>query len=118
MESEAGDVGGYLSSISDHLFRQESRFPPPPFLYSGHFDHQARITNLHLMFGLANRYGFKVETIFLAFTLYHRVAFAQEFSHLPLSLQAVASLFVAAKYEEIAIPRVEMFARCDPKIDP
>lgn len=70
------------------------------------------------MFGLATRYGFKVETIFLAFTLYHRVAFAQEFVHLPFSLQAVASLFVAAKYEEIAIPRVEMFARCDPRIDP
>jgi hypothetical protein len=87
-------------------------------LYSGCFDHQARITNLHLIFGFANRYGFKVETIFLAFSLYHRVAFAPEFAKHSLTLQAVASLFVAAKYEEIAIPKVEVFARCDPRIDP
>lgn len=52
------------------------------------------------------RYGFKVETIFLAFSIYHRVAFAAEFQKHSMALQAIASLFVAAKYEEIAIPKV------------
>lgn len=77
----------------------------PALLYSGCFDHQTRISNLHLMFGFCVRYGFKVETIFLAFSIYHRVAFSPEFQKHSLSLQAIASLFVAAKYEEIAVPK-------------
>jgi hypothetical protein len=44
------------------------------------------------------------------------VVFSPEFHRHCQSLQAISALFVAAKYEEIAVPKVEVFARCDQRM--
>lgn len=42
----------------------------------------------------------------MALGIFHRIAFDKEFETYSNSLKAIISIFIAAKYEEIAIPKI------------
>ena len=58
--------------------------------------------------------GLKLETQFLAFEIFHRICTAPDFERYHSALKAAASIYVAAKYEEICAPPARLFTVLDP----
>lgn len=104
-----------MESIGEHLLELEAKFPLPPLSYSAFFGPSQRIKCVSLISKNCASLGLRVETQFLAFEIFHRICTAPSFIRYHSALKAAASLYIAAKYQEVCPPRVMAFAGFSPE---
>ena len=103
----------YLDSIGEHLFGQEARLPLPTVHFTLFFGPSQRARCLELIVDFCQHFSFKTETLLLAVGIFQRLC-VTDFQRYHLSLRTCTSLYMASKYAELAIPRLNSCAVLDP----
>lgn len=106
-------IQGYLKTIGAHLFQRQSSYIPKKMVYSSAISSSERVRTVDSIVRMAQKLNFKLETIFTAVNIFNRIITSPGFLKIGSCLKAIASLFVASKYEQVAIPKIDTFILFD-----
>lgn len=105
-------VSEYAEEIHENLFEDETKFMPRPDYLEWQTDLNKRMRGILLdwLVEVHMRYKFRTETLFLAQNLVDRYLALRLVTRSRLQLVGVTCMLIAAKFEEIDVPKAAEFA--------